>query len=218
MTARAPEQRADLLAGLDVPRVPQQARSRQKHAAILAAAAARFAAAGYDATTADDICAAAGVSVGTFYSYFRNKRQVFLTLYAACVEQLLALRLADLTWGDAPREQVRAVVHRALERGPAFYGLRRAWLELAPRNPEISAVDAAVNRALAAQMVVAVRRAAAAGLAWPDLDIEATCWSITLLMERTWQTEPGPDEIAPAALDQQRDALAALIYHAIFRS
>ena len=57
---------------LDLPREPQQARSRKKRDALLKAAATMFIARGYDATTSDDIAAAAGVSVGTFYSYFRN--------------------------------------------------------------------------------------------------------------------------------------------------
>ena len=70
-----------------LPRVPQQARSREKRDEILKAAAAMFVARGYAATTSDEIAAAAGVSVGTFYNYFRNKRQVLVTRQALADER-----------------------------------------------------------------------------------------------------------------------------------
>lgn len=89
----------DILAALDLPRVPQQTRSRQKRDAILTAAAQLFEEGGYDATTADDIADAARVSIGTFYSYFRNKRQVFLTLYAASIEDILELGITEICMG-----------------------------------------------------------------------------------------------------------------------
>src|SRR5437867_11382116 len=93
----SPQTRIDL----DLPRVPQQARSRRKCDAILAATSRLFAERGYDATTADDIAAAAGVSVGTFYAYFRNKRQAFLMLYAEHHQAVLATEIGRLAFAAA---------------------------------------------------------------------------------------------------------------------
>ena len=208
----------DILGALDLPRVPQQARSRQKRDAILTAAALLFEERGYDATTADDIAEVAEVSIGTFYSYFRNKRQVFLTLYAASVQDFLELRITEIDFSTSPRRAIRETVRRALQRDESFYGLRRAWSELLPRDPEIASYNDQLNRLVYEQMLFAARKIVAQGLTWPELDLEPTCWVITLLLDQAWRTLPGPKEASEAEIDRQQAALTHLIYHALFRS
>lgn len=209
---------ANLLADLDLPRVPQQTRSRQKRDALLAAAARLFEERGYEATTADDIAAAAAVSIGTFYSYFRNKRQVFLTLYADCLKQLLELRIDALDFSSDPRQAIRETVRQALQRDQLFYGLQRALVELLPRDSEIADYNHKANLVLYGQILGAVRRVADQGLTWPDLQIEPTCWTITMLLDQTWNTMPGPKLADESDIDRQQTALADLIYHALFRA
>jgi AcrR family transcriptional regulator len=60
--------------------MPHQPRSEETHAAIRGAALATFAAAGYEATSVDAICQAAGVSKGAFYYHFPTKQALFLEL------------------------------------------------------------------------------------------------------------------------------------------
>jgi AcrR family transcriptional regulator len=48
-----------------------------KRLQILEAAAGRFAQSGYEATSMDDLAAAAGVSKGSLYDYFENKEDLF---------------------------------------------------------------------------------------------------------------------------------------------
>jgi AcrR family transcriptional regulator len=206
-----------LLADLDLPRLPKQARSRQKRDAILATAARLFAEQGYEATTADEIAAAAGVSVGTFYGYFRNKRQVFLTLFNASFESFLALGITEIELGPNPRQIIRQTVRQAMQRDDRYFGLRRAWHELKPRDPEIAAYHDQLQRLIYQQVVVAVQQVADQGYAWPDLDVETTCWIITTLLDRAWETAPGPAEATEADIERQQNALADLIYHTIFR-
>src|SRR5689334_21453727 len=79
-------------------RAPRQARSRAKVQALVAAAERLFVERGYDAVPADAIAAAAGVSTGTFYSYFGDKRDILMVLLAEQVDALLGLGPAD----DAP--------------------------------------------------------------------------------------------------------------------
>ncbi len=62
------------------PRRFQQERARETYEKLLAAAAECFAQGGFDQTQSTDIARAAGVSVGTFYRYFTDKRQAFLEM------------------------------------------------------------------------------------------------------------------------------------------
>jgi AcrR family transcriptional regulator len=57
-----------------------QKRSEDTRARILDAAVRRFAIAGYDAASVDDICAEAGVSKGAFYHHYPTKQAIFLAL------------------------------------------------------------------------------------------------------------------------------------------
>jgi AcrR family transcriptional regulator len=59
--------------------VPQQ-RSEETRSRILDAAIRRFAIAGYDSASVEDICTEAGVSKGAFYHHFPTKQAIFLAL------------------------------------------------------------------------------------------------------------------------------------------
>ena len=57
-----------------------QQRSEETRGRILDASVRKFAIAGYDAASVDDICSEAGVSKGAFYHHFPSKQSVFLAL------------------------------------------------------------------------------------------------------------------------------------------
>jgi AcrR family transcriptional regulator len=59
-------------------RVPVQERSRMKMEEVLSAAHALFLERGYDAVGLRDIAKRAGVSIGTVYAYFSDKRELFI--------------------------------------------------------------------------------------------------------------------------------------------
>ena len=166
-----------------LPRVPQQARSREKRDEILKAAAAMFVARGYAATTSDEIAAAAGVSVGTFYNYFRNKRQVLVTLVLERLEGIftnLQLARMDFTSGNH-YESVRRAVTAALSGTET--GLRRVWLELMTHDPELVPYQQAIRRHVLEQLERNLAQAVAHGDTWPDLDVEATALAIFSLLD-----------------------------------
>src|SRR5512135_2558631 len=57
-----------------------QQRSAETRARMLDSAVRRFAIAGYDSASVDEICEDAGVSKGAFYHHFPSKQSVFLAL------------------------------------------------------------------------------------------------------------------------------------------
>jgi TetR/AcrR family transcriptional regulator len=85
-----------------------QRRKAQTDRAILDAAQSAFLSRGYEATTIEEIAAAADVGVGSIYNHFGNKRE----LYLAVVERALDAdeRYMDEAFDPArpPEEQLRA--------------------------------------------------------------------------------------------------------------
>jgi|GEM_PF-848294 len=201
----------------DLPRVPQQERARAKRDAILKASAVLFAEGGYQATTTPDIAAAAGVSVGTLYSYFRDKRQILLTLVAGTAQTLRALNLDESTSGPDPRGSIRRILADALPYDATHYQLQRAWMSLESGEAELAAYAVEVQRWLYHHVLVAVRRAVGEGNAWPDLDAERTAWTLTVLLDHVWHHQLRPELLTEEEFHLQRDALADFIYHGIFQ-
>ena len=65
-------------------RTPLQKRSIAKKNAVVVTAKLMFLEEGYVAVNTNDIAKKAGVSVGTLYSYFKDKREIFLHIMEEC--------------------------------------------------------------------------------------------------------------------------------------
>jgi AcrR family transcriptional regulator len=76
-------------------RKPVQDRGIQTRTAILDAARALFAEKGYHGTNSKEIAARAGVATGTFYSYFDEKKPVFLEVIRGYYREISDAVLAD---------------------------------------------------------------------------------------------------------------------------
>ncbi|HNZ65083.1 MAG TPA: TetR family transcriptional regulator [Smithella sp.] len=61
-------------------RIPKQQRGIESKEKIISAATVLFAEKGYQGTNALEIAAKADVATGTFYSYFNNKKEVFIEI------------------------------------------------------------------------------------------------------------------------------------------
>jgi AcrR family transcriptional regulator len=179
------------------PRTPRQARSVRTRDGLLRAAEALFIERGYAGVTADDIADAAGVSVGAFYNYFRNKRQILMALALTRLGDIFThLRLArmDLAHGDH-----HAAIHTAIASVIANGqrpGLRGVWQQLMSLEPELAPYQAIVRRYALDQLERQLQNARENGSLWPDLDIEATALAIfTMLDTLSARRDSGlPDE------------------------
>lgn len=196
----------------ELPRVPRQARSREKRAELLKAAETLFVERGYAATTADDIALAARVSVGTFYNYFRNKRQILMALTLLRLSDIFThLRLGqmDLAHGDH-----HAAIHAAIttvlagERQP---GLRAVWQQMMSLEPELAPYQATVRRYALNLIAERLHVACEAGGVWPDLDIEGTALAILSMLDNL--TARRDDDFSDGRVI---DAVTTLIERAIF--
>ncbi|MEO7001414.1 MAG: TetR/AcrR family transcriptional regulator [Ktedonobacterales bacterium] len=171
----------------EAPRSPRQARSREKRAALLKAAEALFVERGYAGATADEIAAAAGVSVGTFYNHFRNKRQILLTLALERLEDIfthLCVACMDLASGNQHdhHEALHAAV-TSIVAGGRRAGLRHVWQELMSVEPELAPYQQVIRRYALARLEQQLRLARDQGKTWPHLDLEGTALAIFTLLD-----------------------------------
>jgi TetR/AcrR family transcriptional regulator, biofilm operon repressor len=71
-------------------RIPQQRRSIEKKARVVEAAYAVFSQNGYNKTSTPEIAHAAGISTGSLYAYFKDKKELFLECFKKYSEDLEA--------------------------------------------------------------------------------------------------------------------------------
>lgn len=101
------------------------------------AARQAFADLGWSATRVEDIVGRAGLSHGTFYTYFENKAAVLADLVRTSQAEVNAL--ADLPWGQ---DEVRAELEMAIGGFLDFYSrdldIMRTWLDAARDEPALA--------------------------------------------------------------------------------
>lgn len=128
---------------------PQQ-RARDTHLALMSAAAEVFAERGYDAAQTPEISRRAGVSVGTFYRYYADKRQAFLEMIRQYLEEAFETVMSRLdpdalsaTRSEADRrntvDHVIDVLFRHAAKEPR---LHRVFIAMSLRDPDVAALRA----------------------------------------------------------------------------
>jgi AcrR family transcriptional regulator len=96
-----------------MPRISVAAKAEHRER-LLEAAAAEFAAKGFDAARVDDISVAAGLAKGTIYNYFDSKIDVFRAVVEEWAQRTIAAR--ESVPAAAPiREQLLAVVRADIQ-------------------------------------------------------------------------------------------------------
>lgn len=128
-------------------RIPQQKRSIKTKNRILVAAKDQFARHGFHGTNAKEIAAAAGVSVGSFYSYFKDKKALFMDIFREHIEEKVVRILSEHQVDPEHRkESVYRLIKAMLEAHDPYPQFHREVLAMRYSDPEVEAVFNALDQ------------------------------------------------------------------------
>jgi AcrR family transcriptional regulator len=123
----------------------QQERARRSYEALVHAAAGLFGEHGYDATGTPDIADAAGVSVGTFYRYFDDKKQIYLQVIrrysAVALQDIMAELQPERFIGKARKETIGMAIGVLFDHVSRQAGLLRSFIEMSLRDADVAAIQ-----------------------------------------------------------------------------
>jgi AcrR family transcriptional regulator len=170
----------------------QTARRRER---ITLAAARLFGTRGFEATTVADIARAAGLSAGSVFYYFPDKRAVLRAVFERDLplSQELVERFAD---ADEPVAAILDLVTAlaADARDPAASGLLVELLRQADKDPELLAVVMRTAQVVQAGVAALVVRGIADGSIDAALDPRETARWLQVVVDACYlDAEPGRD-------------------------
>jgi AcrR family transcriptional regulator len=200
-----------------------QKRAHATYAALLEAARRVFESHGYDDAQTPDIAREAGVSVGTFYRYFTDKRHAFLEMITEHLEQLYEVVMKDMTveaFGPARTESARReacehvidVLFRNTARHPA---LQRVLLGVALRDPEVAEIRLAFDERSRQALALLIEQVAPPGRI-PDAMAAAEVIQIAAQEVALATTGSLGTRKTRAEARALREALATMIYRYVF--
>jgi AcrR family transcriptional regulator len=204
--------------GLSVPANPKQARSKRTKEKIVQAAIQLFQQRGYEKTTSNDIASEAGVSVGSFYVYFTDKRQLLLAIFDRLADELYknifdGLKPEHLFDSNLRRRIKQAVANTIIDK-QKHSGLHRVVSELLLKDADFAARHKAVMARSMAKLQELISLADKAGLTW-NIDVEAAAFIVQRVVFDVSQ-----DYVTGCCeFDKERaiDALADMIYRFVFK-
>ncbi|GAB4509988.1 MAG: hypothetical protein Tsb0020_26860 [Haliangiales bacterium] len=122
----------------------RQERARRTYEALIKSADELFTERGFDATQTPDIAQAAGVSVGTFYRYFSDKKEIYIEAtrrrLANAHRHILNGLTPDRFVGKVRRTTVSQALQVLLQNTMAFPEQQRVFVEMAMRDKQVAAL------------------------------------------------------------------------------
>jgi AcrR family transcriptional regulator len=203
---------------VSAPADPKQARSKQTKEKITQAAILLFQERGYEKTTSNDIAAAAGVSVGSFYVYFTDKRQLMLAIFDRLADEMFKHAFDSLKpehlFDSELRAGIRQAVTNTVEDKQRLSGLHRVICELVLKDEEFAARQKALIGRSLSKIREIISLASKAGLTW-EIDVEAATFVVHRVVFDLSQ-----DYVTGAVeFDKERaiDSLTDMIYRYLFK-
>jgi len=203
---------------VSVPVNPKQARSKRTKEKIVQAAIRLFQERGYERTTSNDIATEAGVSVGSFYVYFTDKRQLLLTIFDRLADELYKNIFDGLKpehlFDSELRPRIKHAVANTIIDKQRHSGLHRVVGELLLKDADFAGRHKAVMQRSMMKLQELISLANKAGLTW-EIDVEAAAFIVQRVVFDISQ-----DYVTGCCeFDKERaiDALADMIYRFVFK-
>jgi len=126
-----------------------QERARKTFEALIEAATQAFIENGYDATGTPDIAERAGVSVGTFYRYFDDKKQVYIEVarryLVGAYHEVMDRMTPERFTGKAHRDTITEAVDVLVSQVTRQPGMSKVFLEMTLRDPDVAELKRAFD-------------------------------------------------------------------------
>lgn len=194
-----------------------QERARKTFEALIEAAGAAFVEAGYDATGTPDIAERAGVSVGTFYRYFEDKKQAYLEVtrrylaeaYHRIMDRLTPQRFVGLDSAATIAETVGIL----LEQSTRHPIMQKTFVEMSLRDADVLELRRAFDK-IAHEKLTALVAAVTTRATVPDP--AATALVIHVAAVECAAVIGGIRGTIPVDAGRAKAALSSLLYRTLF--
>lgn len=151
---------------------------------LLEAARDAFGSLGYVATRVDDVVQRAGTSHGTFYTYFKGKKDVLLALTSEIAYSLYGAVLAPVTDVDVnPYRVVRARIASFLSVYRRHWDVIRSWAQAEGVHPDVEQAKRRIRRAIMTGVAELLHRDQEKGLVIPELRPEFLATALVAMTE-----------------------------------
>jgi AcrR family transcriptional regulator len=204
--------RPNLLKGENLPPAPQQKRSLEKRARLIAAGLVLFGEKGYEKTSMDGIARRAKLAVGGFYQHFRSKRQLLLVLMDALLEKLSQLKFRPGAGKDV-QAGIRELLSRAFSHDLRYLGAYRGWQEAILSDPDLAPKQEEINAWTTGRVTAVFEMLERLPGARKEVDIPGLARAIDSFF---WSLLGRAGRMRKAELNRQIDAATHLMYHAMF--
>ena len=163
-----------------VPLGPKAAKTRQQ---LLITGYDQMVRRGYLATSVEHIHEAAGVSLGTYYQYFRDKVDLMRTLVGEAILDTASTMFRPLDLRE-PEQGIRAVIESFVHGYANTAEFQRVWEEATHIDDGLAALRRDVSRLLDGALSEAIVEAQRAGIADPELEPGPTSRALAAMVDR----------------------------------
>ena len=138
---------------------------------------------GYLATSVEHIHEAAGVSLGTYYQYFRDKVDLMRTLVGEAILDTASTMFQPLDLSD-PEGGIRRVIESFVHGYASTAEFQRVWEQATHVDEGLATLRRDVSRLLDGALSDAIVEAQRAGIADPALDPGPTSRALAAMVDR----------------------------------
>lgn len=190
---------------------PKATRTR---AAVIAAGVEVFCEQGYQASSVSDVHARAGVSLGTFYQYFRDKTDLIATIVAEAVIASARQIFPDFDAGRGAAGAAR-VVDAFVRHYAATAPFQRVWEEVTHLEPTVAELRSRLSQLLETSLASGIAAGQAHGDVDGALDPRLTARALAAMVDRTCYLTFVLDRGDPSEATAVADALSTLWTNAL---